>query len=82
MATIWLRTAAYLRVARAHGHHTYAQQGEAAGIGAATIWRARNGYPVSAETVAKLLNTYGVGFTVLFSTGASARAQQHMQAAA
>lgn len=82
MTTIWLRTDAFLRVARAHGHTTYETQAAAANVGVGTLWRARNGLPVSSRTVAAILDAYNGRFDDLFSTGATASAQQHVRIAA
>jgi len=69
MSSIWLRRDAYRKVALRHGHTTYRRQAAAAGLGFGTLWRTRNGAPVSSETVAALLNLYGLEFSELFSIG-------------
>lgn len=70
MSIIRLRTVEYLELATAHGHLTYEQQAIAAGLGAGTIHRIRNGGPASATAVAAICNAYGVEFADVFEIAA------------
>ncbi|MFF4403757.1 hypothetical protein [Streptomyces sp. NPDC001404] len=67
MSTILLRVEEYLALANAHGHHTYARQADAVGLGVATIHRLRRGDPAGARAVAAICSTYHVEFAELFT---------------
>ncbi|MCT9139031.1 helix-turn-helix domain-containing protein [Streptomyces violarus] len=70
MSIIRLRAVAYLELATANGHLTYEQQAVAAGLGAGTIHRLRNGGPASSTAVAAICNAYGVEFADVFEIAA------------
>ncbi|BDH04854.1 helix-turn-helix domain-containing protein [Streptomyces seoulensis] len=66
MYIIRLRTVQYDELAESNGHLTYGQRAVAAGLGAGTIHRLRNGGPASATAVAAICVAYGVEFGDVF----------------